>query len=286
MRRRRDYQSKQYKNPHIKLDNTNSMPKRAFYCFILFLAFSGALYFLFGWNFFNIKKIEVSGNKNISEIEIIDLVNEQMLNRKFIIFSQANIFLFNKNQLRQSLSEKIILQKVKIDRRFPDTIRIEIFEKEPLAILITQSKAYYMDLEGLIVSLVKDQAELNIQKVGDFDIFRHEIVAKNLPIIYDLENRGAELNNIIATEKTTIFIIELIKKLPKNINYDISYYEYDAKNREVVANIIEGWRVRFNIDLNLDSQIDNLAVLLRENIKDTRNLDYIDLRFGERVFYK
>lgn len=55
----------------------------------------------------------------------------------------------------------------------------------------------------------------------------------------------------------------------------------------LVAVTLEGWRVRFDTSADLEHQMAKLTVALRERIGDsTKKLRYIDVRFGDRVFYQ
>lgn len=47
-----------------------------------------------------------------------------------------------------------------------------------------------------------------------------------------------------------------------------------------------GYAVLFDPALPIDSQADNLAVVLRERVPDPSRLQYVDVRFGDYVYYK
>ena len=55
---------------------------------------------------------------------------------------------------------------------------------------------------------------------------------------------------------------------------------------EAVALIDEGWLVYFDINRPTSEQVKILAVLLKEELKNRENLQYIDLRIDGRVYYK
>lgn len=72
----------------------------------------------------------------------------------------------------------------------------------------------------------------------------------------------------------------------------------DLKNEIVLVEVVnsqrinvktfEGWQVYFNSQNNISEQIFNLNLVLKEKIspEKRRNLEYIDLRFGNQVYYK
>jgi cell division septal protein FtsQ len=282
--RKRDYSTKRYKNPFFARKD-HSKRKRVFY-WLLFLVILGTIiYILFYSKFFTIKNIEVSGNTNINAAEVINIINKQLQKRRFLFFKQSNIFLVNKSKIEKRILENYVLDKIKIRRKFPDTIKIELFEKLSSIVWLTGEQAYYVDLQGIASSHVNNQ-QINQAQDGQVDVLRHKIIAQNLPLVYDLESRGVAIGERVASQKVIDFIIKLVENLEKLINYEIAYYNFNARSREVEAVTTEGWQIKFSIDADLNSQLDNLMLLLQEKIKNPRDLDYIDLRFGERVFYR
>ena len=47
-----------------------------------------------------------------------------------------------------------------------------------------------------------------------------------------------------------------------------------------------GYRILFDASGDIDGQANHLEVLLRETINNPEQLDYIDLRFGDHVYFK
>ncbi|MEK7203153.1 MAG: FtsQ-type POTRA domain-containing protein [Patescibacteria group bacterium] len=285
MVRRRDYSKKKFRNPLFKGQDCSGK-KRFFYYGAAGLLIVGALYFIFYSDFFEVKNIDVSGNKNIITEEIIEIAERQIEKRRFFIFSQRNFFMFNGTQLEDIIAERFFLEKVKVKKILSNKIKIEIFERSTSVVWISRSRAYYIDPEGLVISMVVDK-DITKETIADqVAIYRHQIIAYNLPYIYDVEGREVEVGKKIASPRLVSFIIDLVGKLPKALSYEISYYNYNAQSREIAAVTAEGWQIKFSFDSDLETQIDNLSLLLKEKIKNTKQLDYIDLRFGERIFYK
>lgn len=48
----------------------------------------------------------------------------------------------------------------------------------------------------------------------------------------------------------------------------------------------EQWEIRFDTRGNLDEQVQKLGITLRERFQNNRPQEYIDVRFGDRVFFK
>jgi hypothetical protein len=48
----------------------------------------------------------------------------------------------------------------------------------------------------------------------------------------------------------------------------------------------DGYGILFDALGDIDAQLQNLDVVLREQVEDRGSLEYIDLRFGDRVYFK
>jgi hypothetical protein len=55
---------------------------------------------------------------------------------------------------------------------------------------------------------------------------------------------------------------------------------------EVTMVTTQGWKVYFKIDTDPEYQAKLLETILGQKITNRSKLEYIDLRFGERVFYR
>jgi len=83
--------------------------------------------------FFEIKKIEILKNNLITKNVIYNKLNE---------IKGRNIFLIKNSDIEKLLIEINFFNKVKIRKKYPDTIILNIFETKPLAILIKKKKKY------------------------------------------------------------------------------------------------------------------------------------------------
>ncbi|MEK9186142.1 MAG: hypothetical protein AAB885_01005, partial [Patescibacteria group bacterium] len=79
-------------------------------------------------------------------------------------------------------------------------------------------------------------------------------------------------------------LIDFNELIPK-INVNISKMVLKKENIYELYTL-EGWRVLTNNQNNPNDLFINLAAILNEVGSRRQNLDYIDLRFGNKVFYK
>ncbi len=76
---------------------------------------------------------------------------------------------------------------------------------------------------------------------------------------------------------------ELFSKMGlRALSFDIDSYPIE----ELKATTNEGWYVLFNLKKDIKNQLLTLKVALNEKIKNRTNLQYIDLRIENRIYYK
>ena len=288
MKLRRDYQNKGFRNPYFnkKAKGIKSRKTRYFVIIGLILLLT-AFYFLDHAEFLKIKNIEISGTEYISQSEIKDLILEQTSSRRFIFFHQSNILFFSKSQAKKKLAENYSFESLKIKKNYPDGIKIELKEEISALIWISGENKYFLDLAGIPLRQLT-QDDLVIEKSeGQTDIIRPEISSGNYPVIYDLSNSPVIIGQAVAPKDLVDFVVSLTEKLKKGADFNIAHYELtNPQLKEVILLTKEGWKIYFRTEDPIDQSVGSLFSVLQQEIKNRSTLEYIDLRFGQRVFWK
>lgn len=116
------------------------------------LIIGGIIYFLLS-PFFNIKIINTSGNEKITKEELISLSNIQI---------DENIFKISNKKVEQNVRANAYIDSIKIKRKLPDTIELQIIERKP-AYMITIGNAYmYVNTQGHLLEISKQDLKLPI----------------------------------------------------------------------------------------------------------------------------
>ena len=109
----------------------------------------------------NIKRIYVENNKILSDFEI---------KNKLAFLYGKNILLIQSKTIEEALSDLKFIDSFQVKKKYPDEIKIKVFEKIPIAVLQNKrEKFYYTDKDDLVPYIL-------IEKY------------KNLPIIFGDEN--------------------------------------------------------------------------------------------------
>ena len=151
---------------------------------------------LFLINKFNIEFIEVENNLILKENEI---------NTDLAFLYNTNIFFLNKSNIEKAFKKKSFIESFEIKKVYPNKLKIKIFEKKPILILIYKKQRFY----------ISDNMELiNYSDLEEY---------KNLPIVFgDKENFKIFYKNL----KKINFPLDLIKNyyLFESNRWDLETY--------------------------------------------------------------
>ena len=113
---------------------------------------------------FNLKKIEIKNNFLLKEKDIKKLLKP--------IYNQNLILLSNK-EIEKVMMENNFIESFIVKKKYPDTLKIKIFEKKPVAILFYKKKKYYLTEKIDLVDFKNLEDYENLPYVfGDKDVFR------------------------------------------------------------------------------------------------------------------
>lgn len=268
------------------------------YGLLTILAIIFLSYFIFWSNLLKINKLEVTGTKNLDPAEIESIIHNQMTKSRFLVFSQSNILFFDSKMASEEVKKALVVNDIQIKKRPLKKLKIEVTEKTAQVVWITDNHYYYLDPNGLVVkenlvaniNLVEGEAQTNSNEATAADLAGEamidlSVLDQSLPLVYDLTNSPVTVGKNILNPKLIETILYLKNKLPKpdlNIkNFQIP--EPQGNDVQVVTD--HGFDVYFDSQDSLDQQLANLSLVLREKVKD-KKINYIDLRFGSRVYIK
>ncbi len=288
MRRRRDYQKKDYRNPFFpKLKAKKSHRGKKFAFILIILIIIIGLYFLNASDYFTIKDIQISGNETISENAIKTIIQQQLEKRRFLFFRQSNIFFFNSRQAKKELKNNYFFEEVKIKRKFFDTLTVNVREKITAIVWLTEGKSYFLDLDGIAIKEIKAE-DLVVQpgKEGT-ESMRARVSQEGYPGVYDQSNSPVTIGQNVINKGLADFIVKLTELINTQADFETSHYTISSPFAEQITLVTtEGWQAHFRTTNPADLQANRLFLILSQKVEDRSKLEYIDLRFEEKIFYK
>lgn len=234
---------------------------------LVLLSAAGIFYMISFHSFFQVREINISGNKKVS-LERIETAVTAEVEKKVLFFPSRSIFFVDFGEIKkQILNSFPQVGRVNINRNLPHTLNIVVAEKSGRAVWHQDNKYYLLDENGIIFEEVPGEQE------GMFTI--QSSITDSEPIL------GA---NAIPKERLAQ-ILAIEKRLPEA---DVLLEEALIVSPERLdIKTVAGWEIYFNIQEDIDWQLTEFVALLEKYIspEDRENLKYVDLRF-EKVYYK
>ena len=227
-------------------------------------------------SFFYIPKLKIqkisikSYSEKVDKDELSKYISNYLDKKYLGIFPLGNFFLFPKNKAKRDiLKDFSYIKEIILNKDFPGTINLEIKERKPEAILCYENDCSFLDEDSFIFQKAPFFSGSAIVK------FRDEKSGSNMLSLGDKLLDSNQFKNLIKFK-------DLLKLEKIEVN------EIILKD-ENIYNIVtsDNWRIIINNENEAEDTFLNLKTIISSKIKDKmKKLEYIDLRFGNKVFYK
>ena len=171
---------------------------------------------------FNIKEIIVENNS---------LVKKEDVKKLLISIYNKNIIFLDNKEIEKALTQNSFIETFDVKKIYPQTLKIRIFEKKPIAILFNKKKKFYLSdkIELIEFENIKKYQDLPyvFGNRDDFKIFYNDLKKINFP--FDLISKYTLYESWRWDLETTEKIV--IKLHSKNYLKDIKNY-LDIRNKQ------------------------------------------------------
>lgn len=273
--------------------------------------FGGGLYYVLWSPALRITSVEITGASPDTETYVRGIFEEQAKGNAALIFPRSNILFFGKERARHAVATSFFFDTLKITKRLPHTLSVQVSEKAMRAALADQGHFYALDDTGRllrdltgaeasrIVDLPPDVGTVSSEGLGAeaFDLTKDD-AAKTaaLPVRNSAQNRNpfpvilgkkTEPGANAVPTATLALILDANARLPDVAAGSVRWFTVQDGADTVDATMDGDWHVLLTTAIPFDIQSERLAVVLREKIGDRKKgLDYVDLRYNERIFFR
>ncbi len=229
---------------------------------------SGLLYFLFYSPYFRINSFEITGLKKIKQENIESILNNYFAKRKYIIFSRKNYWLIDREAIKKEISRFYYFERLDVRRKFPNRLVVDVIEKQPLINWTTKELCFNVDMTGSAIGYCEKEA--------------------GLLTVRDLDQKDVEIAQLVIDSEKLMLIIDLHERTKVLLKEKYNPLYYELKDNLITAKSDAAPEIRFNLDLGVGEQVGRLDLIARQpDLRDEFNkLKYIDLRFGDKVYYQ
>lgn len=262
----------------IKAKNSFWSIRKIIVITVIFVTFFGWFYLFLSSKYFSIIRIDVSGDSESAEKAVKDSLELFKEGRDWLVLKRDNIYLFPASEAEEKLKEQFLLQEIKITKQYPGALRVEFKIKKPALRLAAENWLYTLDSSGEILEkLAASGSASGTPKSDDGGLPVMTGGADDLPIA-----------SKVMDGELALFIITVFNEMEQKTGVAVNSFSPVAESpSSLKVKTEEGWNVILNIRISASEQVNKLAAVLKQQkIEERKNLDYIDLRFGDRIYSK
>jgi len=257
------------RRPHsFKSDKPIYLNKYFWLFSFIFITGALALRFILFSDYFQIKNIQISGNSKVSNADLDNLVRNYVKS-KILFLPTESIFLVNPEKVKSAILDSYPdIGTVSLSRKMPNSLSLTIEERKPEAVFNNQGAYFLIDKKGVAFETASTAADfLKIESstpVKELKLGNQAINEQELGKIMEIETA---LENDLRIPITTATIIST-----------------ERLNIKTAA----GWDIYFNPQTDISWQIQKLKLALEKQITPAQQskLEYIELRFGNQVYFR
>ena len=233
----------------------------------------------------NIKTVSIIGNSAVTKVQLEAVVEKQLRGTYAFLFPRSNILLFPRNSITAgvvNVFDRIFNAEIVVED--PQTIKLIVRERQPFALYCgdtfidtheTLGHCYFLDEGGFIFAKAPDfSGNIFFKYFGTPETDSEETSHEPL---------GLEYMPLEKFRSVTLFLgsFEELELEPT------SFTRLDGVDFKV--RFKDGSYILFGGEQALASVLDNLQSVFESEVfeqRDNVQLDYIDMRFGNKVYYK
>ncbi|MBI2482390.1 MAG: FtsQ-type POTRA domain-containing protein [Candidatus Vogelbacteria bacterium] len=263
--------------------------RRYYWWLALAILILASLVFMIETPWLQIKTVTVVGNKVVTDSEIMLVVESLSVGRYFYVIPKNHIVWYPIAKIKQQLSTTLPrLQRVEIYRRNFNEVEIKIVERSPLALWcvgVGHDRCFFIDQTGLVYAPAPwFSRALFFEIIGTTSPVT--LPAEPVPAFYLLKlvQFAAAGPSLLATTSSDVIRFESAELWPAgDAVFTVRNYNLGP---------ILTWQLRIDLDQDLEVTGRNLSSVWHSNTFQqefkTKHilLDYLDVRFGNKVFYK
>lgn len=260
---------------------------------------------------FQIIELKIIGLKTINQNEAESFVQQGWLEgRRWLIFPANNYFIVNADEIHRQMTEKYLFESLTVEKIFPRLLQITAEEKisqviygdgngyflldrqgtalnqlfppttESLAAFATSSDEILMTTETTEATSTVSTSTAPTLSAADWQWLKNQL--PGLPIILDARRPTIQIKQSSVLSPAIIAAaIDWQAAMEKQGIGRIKHFEIGNPAAGFKIFTDRGWYLLAK-PAEVENQMNNLKIILRENKPSA----YIDLRYGERVFWK
>lgn len=250
---------------------------RFLFWFLLAVFLGICTYLLFFSPFLAVDKIFVEGNKDISGVDIRNSIEKDIGENFFFFLPKNNFFLLNEKHIGSAIkkvSKRLEIESV--EKKFPESLSVRLVERKTELVWCSGGVCYFVDAEGLAYETATENEE-SLR----FDKFI--VIVDDSAVPVDVEKTKINQDYIRFIESAD----EIIKN-DLGFLAEESYHTPGIASGEISRRLNEGWILRISKDMPIEETKKIIQTIFEKELNEEarKNLDYLDLRIKNKIYYK
>lgn len=266
--------------------------------------------------FFHVRSIAVYGQNRVSAEDVRGRIGTLLEERSFLFFQKKNYFFTDTRDIEKMLTAEFSLHTAAVEKIFPHRLVVTIDEKLSTIIYDDGSRYYLLGKDGAAIEIIrpvgedewktlahtalvtneeeKTESSDQIKKVHIPPAERIKKEIGDYPIIYDsrkkisADNKNSAETSVLLDPALVSGALQWFAFLETKTDIPFGYIllenDLDIGIIKTGEGAGEGWEIRAHLTRDLDKQFAQIKAI--EPKINRANLSYIDVRYGDRVFWK
>ena len=232
-----------------------------------------------------IKTIEIEGLVTIYPDAIEQSTWQFVSNPVLGVLPGKHIWFVRTEKLQEALKDDFQLKMIDVSRS-GRTLSIQASERITRAVWVTNNRMFFLDSDGIAIRELSELEHAEVEQQINTQVAPSQSLQSTVFTIWDLENHAIELETQIVTPILLSTIEEFDLMLRQTSITPISYIIDHKDEVWLTVRSTLGVDIYINGVGDSQEQFDNLQLIIDEYGETVHELEYIDLRFGNRVYVK
>ena len=262
----------------LKPNPQKPFPRRFFFglgVLTLLAVLLGGLWYLANLPYLRVDNIEISGIRLLSASEIEAAARENTSGVLWHVFPRGNFFFVSSRGMADNLVQKFPqVSEISVDKKFPNKLMVTVRERTLWGVYCQRPVLHEPDRRCAYI----DQRGTAYEDLASFEGWLLPLINGPQPIV---------LGQVLVAPDTLQFFAGA-KSVLRIINGELLSLTLSSSTPEDgQLELAEGWQILVTMARPAEEWSGLLQTILDKDIGPRRNeLEYIDLRFGNKVFYK
>lgn len=292
----RRYKAKPFRNPYFRDQKDQAFRIKNLLMLLGGLGVTAGFVYLIGFApFWQIKGVQIDGLQSIAQVEVADLVRAQMNTRRYLIFPESNRLFFHARALTETLAKKYAFEELQVEIE-KGILHVTLKERISQLLWDTDDATYFIDVQGTVIRQLPadDAAALTFHDTTQPIVngravegpYPRLLFLHSLPLLENEDGKAVVPGDRVLSESSLAAIIAINEKLQSQglIVQRFAVEHQDSVWVRVVTS--QGFDVLFDTAMDVDAQMGYLMTVLEKDAPDPSLLDYVDVRFGNHVYFK